>query len=174
VFVAVVVPVVVAAAAAAAGVTQIEFVASQKSRSYFDLRLWELMVHTVECWVEWEGLSVEGGQLEQEPSTPQARWHVQVRVLESFVAWMKQQLLLLLAAGQLQVLAIGLFVLALSLCLEDETQWQQTEYSLQYNLLIPAHFPEYDKNFKDKQWGKITFIEHFFKITFFILCNWTA
>ena len=47
---------------AAAGVTQFEFVVWLKSRSYFDLQPWELMEYTVVCWVEWEGLSGEGGK----------------------------------------------------------------------------------------------------------------
>jgi hypothetical protein len=54
--------------------------------------------------------------------TQQEQWHVQVQVLESFVARMQQRLLLLLAAGPLQVLALVLSVLALSLCLEEEIQ----------------------------------------------------
>ena len=78
--------VVAAPVAPAVGVTLTEFEVRLQSRSCLDLRPWELMEYTVVCWLEWEGPSGAGGESEQEPSTPPARWHVPVLAQESFVA----------------------------------------------------------------------------------------
>lgn len=56
----------------AVGVTPIEFGVWLKSQSCLNLGPREVMEYIVVCWLEWEGPSGAGGELEQEPSTPPA------------------------------------------------------------------------------------------------------
>lgn len=107
------------------GVTLSGFVVQLTAQSCLNLyQQLELMEDTAVCWVEWGGLTEGAGVEEQEPLTPQALWGALLVELHPFVAQVRQQLQLLLAAlfaaGQLAVLELGPSVLVLLLCLEEQ------------------------------------------------------